>query len=370
MLLAIPAESFAGEKRVAIVPEIVKKYIAKGMRVRVQSAAGVAASFTDAVYETAGASIAPDFASCVAEADIIIKVAPPNTEELSSLPTASILIAMLDPLGNPDLQLYADNGLRAFALEKIPRISRAQSMDVLSSQANLAGYRAVLLASQYYQRFFPMLMTAAGTVSPARVLVLGAGVAGLQAIATARRLGAIVEAFDVRTAAKEQVESLGASFVEVAADEQGEDAGGYAKEMSDDYKKQQQELLHKHASKADIIITTALIPGRTAPQLITEAMLQDMKTGSVVVDMAVIRGGNCFGAKLDEVVDLYGVCIIGESNIPSLLATDASRLYARNIFNFLSLMLQKDEAGKTKLHIDLDDEIITQTLICDNGIMR
>jgi len=276
-----------------------------------------------------------------------------------------VVVASLHaPFTNPLLEDYNKQGLTSFCMEMIPRTSRAQSMDVLSSQANIAGYKAVLLALEHYQRFMPMLMTAAGTVQPAKVLVMGAGVAGLQAIATARRLGAMVEAFDVRLAAKEQVESLGAKFVEVPQDEDAEDEGGYAKEMSEEYKQKQAELIAKHAANADIVITTALIPGKPAPVLITEDTVSRMKKGSVIVDMAVEFGGNCPLSEKDAVWSQDGVTLVGVSNIPALLATDASSLYAKNMLNFMGLMLDKETGA---LNIDREDDIIEGALLCMNG---
>ncbi|HKJ82463.1 MAG TPA: NAD(P) transhydrogenase subunit alpha, partial [Mariprofundaceae bacterium] len=274
------------------------------------------------------------------------------------------VIGMLSPFNNELLEEYGKSGLTCFSLELVPRISRAQNMDVLSSQANIAGYKAVLLAAEHYKRFFPMLMTAAGTVQPARTLVLGAGVAGLQAIATARRLGAMVEAFDVRAAAKEQVESLGAKFVEVSGEEDAEDAGGYAREMSEEYRRKQSELLEKHVMAADIVITTALIPGKPAPVLVTEAMVEQMKPGSVVVDMAVEMGGNCEASELDKVVEKHGVTLVGISNIPALMSADASSLYARNVFNFVQPMLADKGAA---LGVDTEDEVVEATLLCRDG---
>ncbi len=362
--IAIPAETAANETRVAATPETVKKYIASGNEVAVQRGAGVSANFTDEAFEAAGATLRDDFAATVADANIVLKVQPLQAAEMHALDKGVVVASLQAPFTNPLLKDYADHGLSAFAMEMIPRTSRAQSMDVLSSQANIGGYKAVLLALEHYQKFMPMLMTAAGTVQPAKVLVMGAGVAGLQAIATARRLGAMVEAFDVRAAAKEQVESLGARFVEVAQDEDAEDAGGYAKEMSDEYKQKQAELIAKHAAGADIIITTALIPGRPAPVLIAAEVVAQMKTGSVIVDMAVEAGGNCPLSKKDEVWVKGGVILVGVSNIPALLATDASALYAKNMFNFMSLMLDK-ETGE--LNINREDDIIEGSMLCLDG---
>ncbi len=363
MLIAVPAETQAYEKRVAATPETVKKFIAAGCDVVLEKGAGQAANYPDAAYVEQGARLADDFSSTCGNADLILKVRPLNADELAQVKKGITVASLVNPFGNALLQAYADAGIACFCMEMVPRISRAQSMDVLSSQANIAGYKSVLLAMEHYQRFFPMLMTAAGTVQPAKVLVMGAGVAGLQAIATARRMGANVEAFDVRAAAKEQVESLGAKFVEVAADADAEDAGGYAKEMDDDYKRRQAELIAEHAAKSDVIITTALIPGRPAPVLITEEMLKAMKTGSVIVDMAVEAGGNCPLSEADAVVVKHGVTLVGITNIPALMATDASSLYARNLFNFIAPMLQEDGS----LHINRDDEVVDAALLCANG---
>jgi len=363
MLIAVPAETQSNERRVAATPETVKKFIAAGCDVVLEKGAGAAANYPDAVYVEQGARLADGFSAACGEADLILKVRPLSSDELGHVKKGAAIASLVNPFGNPLLQAYADAGIACFCMEMVPRISRAQSMDVLSSQANIAGYKSVLLAMEHYQRFFPMLMTAAGTVQPAKVLVMGAGVAGLQAIATARRMGANVEAFDVRAAAKEQVESLGAKFVEVAADADAEDAGGYAKEMDDDYKRRQAELIAEHAAKSDVIITTALIPGRPAPVLITEDILKSMKTGSVIVDMAVEAGGNCPLSEADAVVVKHGVTLVGITNIPALMATDASSLYARNLFNFITPMLQEDGS----LQINRDDEVIDAALLCANG---
>jgi len=364
MLIAVPAESQSKEKRVAATPDSVGRFIAAGCDVVVQKGAGAAANFPDAAYQAKGASLVDGFAGVCAEADLVLKVRALQEDEIGALKKGAAVASLVAPFSNPLLQQYADAGISCFCMEMVPRISRAQSMDVLSSQANIAGYKSVLLAMEHYQRFFPMLMTAAGTVQPARVLVMGAGVAGLQAIATARRLGANVEAFDVRAAAKEQVESLGAKFVEVAADADAEDAGGYAREMDDDYKRRQSDLIAKHAAKSDVIITTALIPGRPAPVLITEEMVKTMQPGSVIVDMAVEMGGNCPISELDQVVEKHGVTLVGIVNIPTLMATDASSLYARNLVNFITPMLDKESGN---LLIDMEDEVIESSLICKGG---
>ncbi|MDX8406332.1 MAG: Re/Si-specific NAD(P)(+) transhydrogenase subunit alpha [Mariprofundus sp.] len=367
MLIAVPLETQTHEKRVAATPESVKKFIAAGCDVVIQRGSGDASCYPDADYEAVGARLADDFVATCAGADLVLKVQAPSASELPALAGGTVVASLMSVFSNPLLNDYAGQGLACFSMEMVPRISRAQSMDVLSSQANIAGYKAVLLAMEHYQRYFPMLMTAAGTVQPARVLVMGAGVAGLQAIATARRMGAMVEAFDVRSAAKEQVESLGARFVEVPADADAEDAGGYAKEMDEDYKQRQAALIAEHVAKSDVVITTALIPGRPAPVLVTEAMLLSMKTGSVIVDMAAEMGGNCPLTVKDEVVTKHGVTLVGLSYIPSLMATDASQLYARNLFNFISPML---DAESGSLKIDLEDEVIEASLLCQDGEFR
>lgn len=379
MKIAIPLERFAFEKRVAATPDTVKKYIALGAKVSVEAGAGLASNITDAAYEAAGAEIVRDTQALYAKANLVLKVQRPllasdstkesKIDELALIPEGASLIAMLSPYASENgLQEYAEAGVNSFALELIPRISRAQSMDVLSSQSNLAGYRAVIDALQYYASVMPMMMTAAGTAAPARVMVFGAGVAGLQAIATAKRLGAIVSATDVRLAAKEQVESLGASFVMVDSEElkNAETSGGYAKEMSEDFKKKQQVLIAETIGKQDIVICTALIPGRKAPQLITEDMLKTMKTGSIVVDLAVEQGGNCACSQAGEVVDYNGVTIIGHRNVPSRVASAATAFYARNIFNFLQPFL-KNQDGVCSFAYDKQDEIIAATLLTEAG---
>lgn len=369
MHIGIPAEIRGNETRVAATPETVKKFTAKGLHhVLVQSGAGEGASLPDSAFLEAGATIVPDAASLYNESQIILKVRGPEPAELAMMRKDTVLCGLLSPHKADGIGALAQHGLTAFAMEKLPRISRAQSMDVLSSQANIGGYKAVVMAADIYQKFFPMLMTAAGTVKAARVLVLGAGVAGLQAIATAKRLGAVVEAFDVRPAVKEQVESLGGKFVEVPLNDeekaQAETAGGYATEMSDDYKRRQSELIAQRAIAADIIITTALIPGRPAPILIDEGTVQAMKTGSVIVDMAAEAGGNCPLTELDKTVIKHGVHLIGIANLPGLVAADASALYARNLMNFINLMLDAENGA---LKINRDDEIIAGSLVCANG---
>ncbi len=369
MHIGIPAETRAGETRVAATPETVKKLAAKGLhQVLVQAGAGAGASIPDSAYQEAGATIVSSAPQLYEQSQIVLKVQGPEAAELALMKKDAVLIGLLAPHRAEEIRSVAKHGLTAFAMEKLPRISRAQSMDVLSSQANIGGYKAVILAANVYQKFFPMLMTAAGTVKAARVLVLGAGVAGLQAIATAKRLGAVIEAFDVRPAVKEQVESLGAKFVEVPlTDEEkkkAETAGGYATEMSEDYKRRQGELIQERAAAADIIITTALIPGRPAPVLISEETVKAMKPGSVIVDMAVEAGGNCPLSELGKTVVKHGVHLIGVANLPGLVAADASALYARNLLNFLNLIL---DAQTGELKINREDEIIDGSLVCMTG---
>ncbi|MCB1949333.1 MAG: Re/Si-specific NAD(P)(+) transhydrogenase subunit alpha [Burkholderiales bacterium] len=369
MHIGIPAEIRGGETRVAATPETIKKYTAKEAHVVfVQSGAGAGASIPDSEFEAAGAKIVADAAALYSQSEIVLKVRGPEVEELAMMRKDAVLIGLLAPNKTEGIEAMAQHGITAFAMEKLPRITRAQNMDVLSSQANIAGYKAVLMAANIYQRFFPMLMTAAGTVKAARVLILGAGVAGLQAIATAKRLGAVVEAFDVRPAAKEQVESLGAKFVEVPLNEEekanAETAGGYATEMSEDYKRRQSELVHERAVAADIVITTALIPGRPAPVLIKEETVKAMKPGSVIVDMAVEAGGNCPLSELDKTIVKHDVHLVGIANIPGLVAADSSTLYARNLMNFLNLIV---DAESGKLNIDREDEIVAGTLVCGDG---
>ncbi len=354
MKIAVLKETAEGERRVAASAETVKKYIALGATVAVESGAGETASVSDADFSGAGAAVGSR-AEVLADADILLGVAGPTPESLAGVKPGAWLAAALNPFGERQrVDAYAALGIEALAMEFMPRITRAQSMDILSSQSNLSGYKAVLDAAGEYGRAFPMMMTAAGTVSAARVFVMGVGVAGLQAIATARRLGAQVSATDVRSATKEQIESLGAKaiFVEDVKGIEGEGSGGYATEMSDEYKAAQAALVSSHIAKQDIVITTALIPGRPAPRLISDAQIASMKPASVIVDLAVEAGGNVEGAVAGEVVEVHGVKIVGHRNVPSRLAADASALFARNLFNFLSAFWDK-EAGKPVL----DDEI-------------
>jgi len=365
MKLGIPAETRPGETRVAATPETVKKLAARH-QVLVQAGAGLHAAAPDSAYEAAGATIVD--AAAAFDADIVLKVRSPDAAELALMRRDAALVGMLDPFDTDNLAALAAAGINAFALEAAPRITRAQSLDVLSSQANIAGYKAILLAANTYGRFMPMLMTAAGTVKAARVLIMGVGVAGLQAIATAKRLGAVIEASDVRPPVKEQVESLGAKFIDVPflTDEEREIAkgsGGYARPMPADWMRRQAELVHERAKLADIVVTTALIPGRKAPLLIGEDTVRAMKPGSVIVDMAIAQGGNCPLTEFGKTVIKHGVHIIGEPNLAALVPADASALYARNVLDFLKLVIDKDD----RFFIDREDEIVTATLVCAGG---
>ncbi len=364
MKISVLREQRSGETRVAATPDSVKKLIGLGHSVTIESGAGDAAGYFDKAYKAEGASIAKDAASAAKGSDIIFKIHAPEKSELKSLPDGAALIALMDPSALDTAPLNKKK-LSTLAMEFTPRISRAQSMDALSSQSNLAGYRAVIEASQIYGRALPMMMTAAGTVAPAKVFVMGAGVAGLQAIATARRLGAVVTATDVRPAAKEQVASLGAKFIAVEDDEfkEAETAGGYAKQMSAEYQAKQAELTASHIAKQDIVITTALIPGRAAPVLVTEDMVKTMRAGSVILDMAVSAGGNCPLSKPDEVVDVGGVKVAGFSNLPARLPADSSALFARNLVAFLPLVTEEDGS----LNLDTDDEIVQAMLLTRGG---
>ncbi|GGD97649.1 NAD(P) transhydrogenase subunit alpha [Tsuneonella deserti] len=362
MRIAVLRETAPGETRVALTPETAKKFIALGAQVAVESGAGTAASITDAAYAEAGAEVGPA-QKVVQGADILLAVQPPEPAALAGASPGALVAAVFDPFGRRDrVDAYAAAGFEALAMEFMPRITRAQSMDVLSSQSNLSGYKAVIAAADLYGRAFPMMMTAAGTVQAARVFVMGVGVAGLQAIATARRLGAQVSATDVRSATKEQIQSLGAKpvFVEKVAGIEGEGAGGYATEMSPEYQKAQAELVSGHIAKQDIVITTALIPGRAAPRLITGAQIATMKPGSVIFDLAVAQGdgtgGNVEGSRADQVVEKHGVKIMGYANTPATLPADASALYARNLYNFLSAFWDKEQ-GKPVLDAEIGDAV-------------
>ena len=367
MRIAVLTETDKVETRVAATPETVKKYKALGADIVVQAGAGAHAGIPDSEFEAAGAMLAKDANEAVNGADIVLKVRRPAQDELSGLQPGALVIAIMDPYGqHAAVQAMADAKIAAFAMELMPRITRAQVMDVLSSQANLAGYRAVIDATAEYGRAMPMMMTAAGTVPAARVFVMGAGVAGLQAIATARRLGAVVTATDVRPAAKEQVESLGAKFIAVEDEEfkQAETAGGYAKEMSKEYQAKQAELVASHIAKQDIVITTALIPGRPAPKLVTREMVEAMKPGSVIVDLAVERGGNVEAGKPGETVDHKGVKIVGHLNMPGRLAATASALYARNLYAFVETLVDKETKA---LLVKWDDELVKATCLTRDG---
>jgi NAD(P) transhydrogenase subunit alpha len=367
MKIGIVKERRAQERRCAVSPDTVKKYVGLGAQVAIESGAGVTAAITDEAFKAAGAEIVGDAAAALGGADLVLKVQRPEDDELSHIKRGAILAAILNPY-NPKESIadYATRGIDAMAMELVPRITRAQAMDVLSSQANLAGYRAVIDAAAEFGRAFPMMMTAAGTVAPARVLVMGAGVAGLQAIATARRLGAIVSATDVRPAAKEQVNSLGATFVAVEDEEfkQAETAAGYAKPMSAEYQAKQAALIAETIKKQDIVITTALIPGRKAPELVSAEMVQSMKPGSVIVDLAVEQGGNCALSELDKVVEKHGVRIIGYANVPSRTAVDSTSLYAKNLLNFVQLLIDKETKG---LKVNWEDEIVKGVALTRDG---
>ncbi|MDB6001941.1 MAG: transhydrogenase [Rhizobacter sp.] len=379
MLTGVPLETAAGETRVAVTPETVKKLKAQGHTIRVQSGAGLAASVTDDAYAAAGAEITNRAGAFGCE--MVLKVRSPSAEELTLMKPGTALVGMLNPFDAQGLSQLATAGLTAFALEAAPRTTRAQSMDVLSSQANIAGYKAVMVAANEYQRFFPMLMTAAGTVKAARVVILGVGVAGLQAIATAKRLGAVIEASDVRPSVKEQIESLGGKFIEVSYDtpeekEAAQGVGGYAKPMPQSWLDRQKTEVAKRVALADIVISTALIPGRAAPTLITEDMVRSMKPGSVIVDLAAgkgpvdpatgLAGGNCPLTEADRTVVKHGVTLVGETNLPARVGADASALYARNVLDFLKLIVTKEGA----LQVPMDDDIVAACLMTQGGELK
>ncbi len=374
MLIGVPTETTVGETRVAVTPETAKKLKAQGHTLRIQSGAGVAASVTDEAYTAAGAEIT-DAAGAYACA-LVLKVRAPLEDEAKQMKPGTTVVGMLNPFDAPGLQRLADAQLTGFALEAAPRTTRAQSMDVLSSQANIAGYKAVMMAADKYQRFFPMLMTAAGPVKAARVVILGVGVAGLQAIATAKRLGAVIEASDVRPSVKEQVESLGGKFIDVSYDTAEEKqaavgVGGYAKPMPQSWLDRQKAEVAKRVALADIVISTALIPGRPAPVLVTEEMVKSMKPGSVIIDIAAGKGpggvgGNCPLSEADKTVLKYGVTIVGETNLPALVAADSSALYARNVLDFLKLIINKEGT----LHVDMEDDIVAACLMAQGGEVK
>ena len=371
MKIAVAKEIEVCERRVALIPDTVAKLVKQGLEVWVEAGAGEQAFFSDADYEAAGAKIISDSAQLWSEADILLKVSPPQTREdgrteIELLKPESVLISFLNPLGNPVIvQQLANRQITALSMELIPRSTRAQSMDALSSQASLAGYKAVLIAAAALPKYFPMLTTAAGTIAPAKVFIMGAGVAGLQAIATARRLGAVVEAFDIRPAVKEEVQSLGAKFVEVKLEEETVAAGGYAKEISEDSKKRTQELVASHVKNSDIVITTAQVPGRQAPRLVTEEMVAQMKPGSVIVDLAAEQGGNCACTEAGKDIIWNGITIIGPINLPSSMPVHASQLYAKNITSLMQLLI-KDKA----LEINFSDDIVDAACVTYGGEIR
>ncbi len=363
--VAVPKETNAGELRVALVPETVTRLAKLGIKVLVEEGAGVGASYSDQAYQDAGATLISDVRSLYQQADLVCKVQPPSYDEAGLLKSSSVLVTMLHSHRHPKLVLrLQDQNITTFAMELIPRITRAQSMDVLSSQATVAGYKGVLIAAELSHRFFPMLTTAAGTIRPAKVLILGAGVAGLQAIATARRLGAIVEAYDVRRATREQVESLGAKFLQVEMDAESE--GGYARELTDEEKQHEQALLWRSVGEADVVVTTAQIPGREAPRLITTPMVDDMKAGAVIVDLAAESGGNCELTVPGEPVQHKGVTIYGPLNLFSSLAIHASDMYSRNIYSFIGVLGQEDNS----LTFNWEDEILAGSVVTHNGEIK
>jgi NAD(P) transhydrogenase subunit alpha len=369
VIVSVPKESFAGERRVALTPDVVKRLVAQSVEVRIEQDAGFGASHIDDAYEAAGATIVKDRDAIWRDADIVLRVQRPMTaaegrDEVALLKEGAIVVGMLWPLTNPGLaKALADRKVTSFSLDQLPRITRAQSMDVLSSMSTIAGYRAVLMAAAQNGKFFPMLVTAAGTIAPAKVFIIGAGVAGLQAIATSRRNGAIVSAFDVRPAVQEQVESLGAKFVSPAEDVTAEGEGGYAKELSEDQHKKELAFIHEQVKGVDVVITTALIPGRPAPELITTAMVEDMRPGSVIVDLAAETGGNCTLTKAGETIEHNGVTIMGPLNLPAGMPVHASQMYAKNMQAFLGLLIDKEG----KLTLDFEDEIIQGTCITHEG---
>lgn len=368
MHLAVPRETAEGERRVALIPEVVPQLLKSGHTVAVQSGAGLQAGFTDESYAAAGATVVPDESSLYSNAEMILKVRRPDSErELGLINQGTVLIGLLQPAGDPEFfQRTAEKGIVALSMELVPRTTRAQMMDALSSQSTVAGYKAVLLAANALQKFFPMLMTAAGTVRPAKVLVIGAGVAGLQAIATARRIGAVVEAFDTRPVVKEQVQSLGATFVELDVDtHDAEDSGGYAKELAEEHIRREKELIHERARLSDVVITTALVPGRRAPLLVTSETVQAMKPGSVIVDLAGEQGGNCELTEPGKTVEKHGVTIIAPLDISSQLAYHSSQMYSKNVSALIAL-LSRDG----KLNLDMNDDIIAAVTVTADGEIK
>jgi H+-translocating NAD(P) transhydrogenase subunit alpha len=363
MVIGVPSETAAGERRVALVPETVAKLVKAGSTVVVERGAGAAASFLDGAYEEAGATLASDAAEVYAKADLIVKVQRPSEAELALTRPGQTLIALLAPLGDPaSVEAYAARKINALSMDAIPRITRAQAMDVLSSQANIGGYKAVLIAADLLPRFFPMLTTAAGTIPPAKVLILGAGVAGLQAIATARRLGGVVSAYDTRSVVKEQVQSLGATFLALDLGVEGEGAGGYAKALTPEQETKQQELLAQSIAGQDVVITTAAVPGRRAPLLITDAAVRGMKPGSVIVDLAAETGGNCELTQPGKVIVVHDVTIVGTTNLPSTMPYHASQLYSRNVYALLQLLIKEGA-----LDLNMSDDVIKGTTLVHEG---
>ena len=369
MIVGVPKEVRLNETRVAVTPDTAKELIKLGLKVCVESHAGETAGFADSDYESAGAQIGTAAAALMSE--IVLKLHPPVTEEISKMKKGALLISFLEPYSTEQtVEKLVSAGVNAIGMEVIPRTSRAQSMDALSSQANIAGYRAVLEAAAQLNRFFPLMMTSAGSARPAKVAVLGAGVAGLQAIATARRLGAKVEAYDVRSEVKEQIQSLGARFIDIQIEEEGSGQGGYAKELSEESKRKQQLQLTERLKGFDVIVSTANIPGRKAPVLITEDAVKGMRRGSVIIDMAAANGGNCALSEVNKVVEKYGIRVVGFTNYPGLLPADASNFYGRNLINLLKLIVQKGDAGEAKLNVNLEDDIIDAALVSYQGQAR
>lgn len=367
MKVAVAKEVEVGERRVALIPDTVGRLVKQGVEVWVEAGAGEGAFFADAAYVAAGATMVADAAQLWAEADVLLKVSPPTDAEIACLHEGATLISFLNPLGGPEtIRQLADRNVTAFSLELIPRTSRAQSMDALSSQAAIAGYKATLLAAAALPKFFPMLTTAAGTMPPAKVFVIGAGVAGLQAIATARRLGAVVEAFDIRPAVKEEVQSLGAKFVEVRLEEETVAAGGYAREVSEDAKQKTQAAIAEHVQLSDIVITTAQVPGKQAPRLVTAEMISAMKPGSVVIDLAADQGGNCAGSEAGKDIVRNGVTIMGPVNLPASMPTHASQMFAKNVLTLLQYLLQKDGS----LNLNFEDDIIASACVAHGREIR
>ncbi len=363
----VPKETVPGETRVAAVPETVRKLVKRGFQITVQSGAGLGAYLSDDEFNSAGATLASDAAAAYRAADIVLKLHPPAPDEVAAMGEGTLLLSFLYPFNNTDIVSKLAHGkISAFAMDQIPRITRAQSMDALSSQANIAGYKAVLMAADHLGKLFPLLMTAAGTIQPAKVVILGAGVAGLQAIATAKRLGAVVEVSDVRAAVKEQVHSLGGKFIEVEGAEDMETSGGYAKQASEEFLKRQREIVHQHMSAADVVITTALVPGKPAPKLISEDTVKAMRNGSVIVDLAAEQGGNCVLTEKGEVVERHGVHIMGLLNIPGMLPVHASEMYAKNLLNVMNEISDKEG----NVNLDFENEIIQGSIVTHGGEIR